>query len=129
MIKKIFVIALLSFSFIKNSNAQTDPNFIALNNLDFDYYLNKPIDSLLSAIPIFLPSQLKIYGYADCHKASRLAVTYPNQVVLLVRPKNFQFMNSVDTNRVWDINLFKKETAWFIELFYEGRGIKDAIVD
>ena len=121
----LFLIFIIFF-FGKSASAQTDPNFVVINNLDFDYYLNKPIDSLLAAIPSFQPSQTKIYGALTDNNAKKLVITYPNQVELVVRPKRFQYMNPIDPARVWDFSLFRKETAWVIELYYDGKEIKDS---
>lgn len=125
--KSIIAIILVFFFLPKNSSAQTDPVYTALNNLDFNNYLNKPIDSLLAAVPLFLPAQATIYGHLDNDKAKYLVIKYPNKVELVVRPKRFQIMNPVDANHVWDFGLFKKETAWLIELRYEGWGVKNVI--
>lgn len=126
MLKKFIILATLICTIGKSAHAQTDPNFEAINKLYFDYYLNKPIDSLLAAIPPFQQSQIKIYGQLTNNNARELVITYPNQVELIVRPKHFQFMNPVDPNRVWDFSLFRTETAWVIQLYFEGRGIKDS---
>lgn len=126
MMKKFLIIAIITFLLGKSASSQTDPNFIAINNLDFEYYLNKPVDSFLAAIPPFQQSQTKIYGRLTTDTAMNLVITYPNEVELIVRPKRFQFMNPYDPNRVWDFNLFRKETAWNIALYFEGKGVKDS---
>lgn len=124
--RKVIIILVLGIVGQIHSGFSQDSNYTELNNLNFEYYLNKPIDSLLIAIPPFVSSQLKVFGYADNFKARCLAVIYPNQLVLKIRTKKFQFMNPIDPNQIWDVSLFKKETAWFIELFYQGIGIKNA---
>jgi len=129
MKKNFFLLTVLILLTIRHTNAQVDSNYYYLNNLDFNYYLNKPIDSLLSAVPLFVSSQLKIYGELTTNKARVLELTYPNQVRLYVYTKNFQFMNPVDPSRIWDVTLFRKENAFYIELTYEGLSKKEAIAD
>jgi hypothetical protein len=107
---------------------ETDPVFIFLRDLDFDKYLNKPIDSLLAVIP---PSyiRLKIYGHSTNYRARILVVEYPNRVELEVRPKKFKIMPEWDERQLWDVDLFRKETAWYIDFYYLGLGIKEAMGD
>ena len=129
MLKKNLILAVTIFFFAKSSFAQTDPIYTALNNIDFDNYVNKPIDSILAVIPTFTTAQAKIYGQSTTYNARVLAIEYPNQVTLLLYPKRFQYMNPYDPSQIWDFSLFRKERAWHISLSYQGKNMKDVVID
>ncbi len=107
-------------SFVNNIN-QNDTAIYPLDKLisiDFNKYLNKPIDTFLVKIPTgYVLSKLFSSDNLKCR--NRIAVYYGNNITYCITVDQFQYMNPCNLNRIWDINLFRKEKIGSIELYNE----------
>ena len=90
--------------------AQTDPIYDSIKVLNLDSFATKPVDSFLRSIPQSY-DDIGLYGILKNNKVGGLGIHYPNGTQILIRPLRYLYMNPIDPNNVWDINLFKKETA------------------
>lgn len=113
-------ILFLTFIFIyqNSATAQTsDSTYNAINSVNFTQYINKPIDSILSVLPInYL--EIKLYGHLTSNKVRYLAIEYAGGTQIYLFVKYFSHMNPVDPNRIWDLNLFKLENLSQIIMFH-----------
>ncbi len=89
--------------------AQT-PDSIAnkLIAMDETAFIGKPLDSIIAYLPAGY-DQLKIISGGHQYTARYLRLRYPGKVYIELHVREFQFMNPVDRNRVWNINLMRKE--------------------
>jgi len=116
--KKIYLsIIVLLFVSAEKSFAQADPAYDSLVALNLDYYAGKPVDSLLQVIPKSY-NAMRIWGVLTKNKARGLNIRYPTGMMITIIPKKFLYMNPMDPNRVWDLSLFKKETAFYISVMH-----------
>jgi hypothetical protein len=123
----IIISFLVCLSTINKTNAQTvtDPVYDSLAQLDLFHYVNKPVDSLLQAIPVSY-NYFKIIGHVSNYKAYYLAISYPGGSKLHIRVTKYQYMNPVDINRIWDINLYRKENLGYVSLTHPDFNSKQA---
>ena len=87
---------------------------LSINEADF---INKPLDSIIAILPTGY-TRIKIYGIRNT--ARMLSVRYPNKVWIELEVRQFAYMNPVDTNRVWDITLMRKENL-YKRAIYKGK--------
>ena len=113
MKKYLLIVTLLLCFFAKKSLAQTDPVYDSIKKLNLDHYATLPVDSILHAIPQSYNS-IKIIGALKNYKARGLNIYYPNNLNVWIRPLHYVYMNPIDSNGVWNLSLFKKETAHYI---------------
>ena len=77
-------------------------------------YLNKPVDSLLNALPVSTNIKTVLDGGRTYH-AERLMINYSNKYIVYIIVRNFQHMNKFDINRQWNIAQFKQELiSWVV---------------
>jgi uncharacterized membrane protein len=129
--KKIAIIILLSLHFSANANKVEGPRLIKFVNtvnflqdttlsyilsLDLSYYRNKPVDTILNALPTNY-SERVIHGMGNLKIARVLSVRYPGNIRVLIFVKDFSHMNPRNENCQWDINLFKQENVECIEVW------------
>src|SRR4030095_4609586 len=117
--KKYFAFLLmLLFSGNLRSQAQTSDStlnhLLAVNESSFR---NKPLDSIIAILPTGY-SQMKVSGWRKT--ARYLTVSYPNKVWLELHVRTFDYMNPIDPNHIWDINLMTKESLHHISISKEG---------
>jgi hypothetical protein len=116
-LKKAIAIITLLFTFLKfDVLAQNNPVYDSIKILNLDYYAAKPVDSLLQVVP-------QSYDYIGIigttrNNARSLCIYYPNNLNILITPKRYKFMTRNDPNRIWNLTLFKKETAYLIEVIH-----------
>lgn len=82
-------------------------------DLPLSNYIGKPVDSLLRVLPGSAHT-LKLTSADNPNIVSRLIVTYDNWYWVQIVVKKFHFMSPIDTNRSWDMELFKKEKISWI---------------
>ena len=112
--KKYLLIAIIIFSSLsKRASAQTDPIYDSISLLNLDHYATLPVDSFLHAIPQSYNS-IKIMPCNNHNKACGLSIYYPNNLNILIKPIHYLFMPQIDPNHIWNLTLFKKETAHYI---------------
>jgi hypothetical protein len=92
-----------------------------LTSLNLNQFNGLPVDSLLSHLPQgYISTQ--ITGWRSIRLAEILHVVYPNNVVVEIHVKNFQYMNPhwVNTGNPtqnWSVALFRKEAVAFAVIF------------
>jgi hypothetical protein len=117
--KNLFILSLVAILnlFTLDIDAQTSNSaYDSIKLLNLDYYAAKPVDSLLHVIP-------QSYDYIGIigttrNNARSLCIYYPNNLNILITPKKYKFMTRNDPNRIWNLTLFKKETAYLIEVIH-----------
>lgn len=117
MKKHILLIIFISCFGVVKSHAQTDPAYDSIATLNLDHYASLPVDSFLNRIPSSY-NYIKIMGYTKGDRAHGLGIRYPTGMSILIYPKAFVYMNPIDSNHVWNLTLFKKETASYITVIH-----------
>jgi hypothetical protein len=79
-------------------------------------YLNKPVDSLLNALPVSNNIKRVLDGGRTYH-AERLLINYSNKYIVYIIVRNFQHMNKFDISRQWNIAQFKQELINWIVVY------------
>jgi hypothetical protein len=90
-----------------------------LTVLDVDQLVGKPIDSLIAHLPSTFQSRRFTLNLPKSHRVKHvrsLVYSYKNGDKVEIFVKRYQFMNPIDPNEVWDFNLFRKETAFVIQI-------------
>ena len=113
MKKYLLIVTLLLCFFAKKSLAQTNRVHDSIKALNLDHYATLPVDSFLHKIPQSY-DYIKIIGNLKNDRALGLCIYYPNNLNIWIQPLHYVFMNQVDPNRIWNLSLFKKETAHHI---------------
>jgi hypothetical protein len=115
--KKKFIIIFISCLSLLNLNAQTTDTFYnAINAIDFDYFVaHKNVGAFINSLPQGY-SSMQLIGNLTNNKVSFLGFVYPGGSQVLIRVKKYLFMNPIDTNRVWDLIQFKKESIHYLLL-------------
>lgn len=105
----------IEFLSIAFSNVtDTVPTYLA--NLTLENFINKPIDSFLTKIPVNY-NRMEVFGGHNPKIASKLLIFYPNNVLIVIYSRNFQFITPRSETLIWDTNLFRKEKASQILIF------------
>ena len=84
---------------IVNHSPTYDSVYLQLAALDFDYYLQKPIDSFIAHIPSGY-TYIKIVSKGRRSHAGFMAIRYPNNIVLWLYVRGYQYMNPEDPNHL-----------------------------
>lgn len=113
MNKFLIIMAIFFCAAVNKLAAQTDLAYDSIAALNLNTYASKPVDSFLQKIPQSY-TYIKIIGYTKGARAHGLTITYPSGMSIWIVPKAYVYMNPIDSNLVWDFNLFKKETASYI---------------
>lgn len=102
------------------SSRPTDTLMSYLEQVDIDNFKNKPIDSLLASIPA-TPIELKVFSTPSNRTwiflASHIQIKYPNGSMVVAYVKQFYHMNPYSAGFSWDVNLFRKENTYRIEVY------------
>jgi hypothetical protein len=106
----VIYFGVISFFFaIVESEAQpTDSRLNVLLAIDESQFINKPLDSIIALLPPGY-TRIKIYSGGHQYTARCLNISYPNKVGIDLHVREFTNMNPLDTNRVWNISLMRKE--------------------
>lgn len=108
--------------FIKVSHTDVSDTLITiLTSFNLPYYNGKPVDTLLAYLPVGVV-ELKITGWHSSRRAEILHVVYPNNIVVEIHVKNFQYMNPTWVNtstptQNWSVALFRKESIAYSVVF------------
>jgi hypothetical protein len=113
MNKLIIIAVLISCVATSNTFAQSDPAYDSIAGLNLNIYASKPVDSFLHKIPQSY-TYIKILGHTKGDRVHGLAITYSSGMTIWIKPDNYTYMNPVDSNHIWNLTLFKKETASYI---------------
>lgn len=106
IINIILILLLLNF---KQVNGQTSDSTVnALLAIDETQFINKPLDSIIAVLP---PGYIRIQIFSGGHlyTARKLNILYPDRVWIDLHVREFTNMNPVDTNRIWDVTLMRRE--------------------
>jgi hypothetical protein len=102
--------------FVNTESFLQDTTLSYILSLDLSYYRNKPVDTILNALPTNY-SERVIHGMGNLKIARVLSVRYPGNIRVLIFVKDFSHMNPRNENCQWDINLFKQENVECIEVW------------
>lgn len=112
MKKYIFLISILTISFINKINGQTpDSTVNSLLAMNESQYINKPLDSIITNLPAGY-DQIKILSGGHLYTARKIRIRYPNEVYIELHVRQYTHMNPVDSNRIWDIALMRQENLY-----------------
>ena len=101
------------FSCIQSQAQHPDTTLNQLLAINASHYINKPLDSIISVLPDGY-TQLRVSGW---RKTARfITVSYPNKLWIELHVRQFSYMNPVDPNHVWDINLMRLENLHHISI-------------
>jgi hypothetical protein len=95
---------------------QQDTTLAYLSTLDLEFFKNKPVDSLLTVLPLNYTNRI-IHGMGNLKYARVLSVRYSGNIRVLIFVKNFVHMNPRSEACQWDINLFKLENITCVEIW------------
>lgn len=87
-----------------------------LASLDLNYFISKPVDSFLVAVPSNYLS-MQILPGDQLKKASSLVVRYSGNICLAIFVKNFIHMNPNPPSSSWSVTLFRRELINRIEIY------------
>jgi len=62
-------------------------------------------------------NSIKLIGNVSNYRISLLCVSYPDNIEVDIYVKTYKYMNPVDVNRIWNLELYKKESAQQIILY------------
>lgn len=109
----ILCIPFWNLSAIGQSSLDSIGNIIM--DFNFQYYEGKPVDSLIYHLPAGY-SNVKFHGHLTSNKVQFLAIEYPGNILVCVHVFKYRYMNPVDQNRMWDLDLYKKEEIGEIDV-------------
>ena len=119
----LILLVLLVFS-IKMYSQTTDPIYDSICRLNFRDYMNRPVGEFIAALPTGY-SEIKIYGQLKYPNRARvLEIMYPDRTEVLISVKRYNFMEIEDPNRVWNLDLFKRESMFYVIVYSKNDGIK-----
>ncbi len=95
-----------------------------LRNLNLNLYINKPIDSLLAAIP-FAVQRYVFLNSKKCEIRDTY-ITYSDKIQIGVWAKSYQFINPVDCSRRYNSTLFTKELLAYVIIEYDHKTVNFA---
>ena len=110
----------VSLGYTETKAAETDyssniilnkPDTSVLDSLlviNYDSYINQPVDSLLEVLPVNRSATMIISG-SRAHIAESLLLEYEDRYVVKIYVRDYQHMNPIDYKRKWDVYLFRKE--------------------
>jgi hypothetical protein len=116
MKKVIYLIFVAAFLNNKKLYAQIKTSvYDSICSIDFVNYMNKPVDSFLNVLPKG-NHPLQLFGHLKNNKIYFLGFDYPDGTEVIIKVKKYRYMNPVDLNRKWNIDLYKKENIFFINV-------------
>jgi len=122
--KRYIFILFISVSLVSiKANGQTqDTTLNQLLAINKSNYHNRPLDSIIAVLPTGY-TKMKIYGIRNT--ARMLLVGYPNKVWIELHVRQFNYMNPVDPNNVWNIAQMRLENLHSVTVYkgvncYEG---------
>jgi hypothetical protein len=91
-----------------------------LKQININSYYGKPVDTFMSAVPA-IPYELKVYGGDHSRdalfQASYLRYTYSGGLVIRIHVREYKNMKRYSSSATWDVNLFRKERIYKIEVY------------
>jgi hypothetical protein len=116
--KKLLLITLMNVCILTVSKAQTADTFYnKIYKLDLQFFAGKPVGQLIDSLPAGYTKMNFLGTFATSH-VRLLYVEYPGGSNLHIYVKDFHYMNPIDTNWVWNLNLFKKESLHYVVLLH-----------
>jgi hypothetical protein len=115
--KKLLLI-ITTFFVLQSLNAQTaDSIYNKIHKLDFKFFDNKPVGQFIDSLPVGY-SKIGFLGHFATNAVRLLYIEYPGGSNLHIYVKEFHYLNPVDPNWNWDLNLFKKEKLFYVILLH-----------
>lgn len=111
--KKILFIALLVMAFRTYSQ---NPIYTQLSQINLSNYVSKPVDSIIALLPSGYSSS-GFVGNLTSNKVRFYFVRYSEGTVLYIYVKNYQYMNPIDPNRIWNFEQYRHEPIWYLWLW------------
>lgn len=91
-----------------------------LGQINVENFYGQPVDSFLTAVDA-IPYNMKIYGGSNSQgaifRASYLWYNYSGGIVLRIYVSNYTHMNRYSSTGNWDVNLFRQENIYKIEVY------------
>jgi hypothetical protein len=113
--KKLLLIIGITF-FAGKINAQTsDSVYNKIYNLNFQFFAGKPVGQFIDSLPTGY-SEIGFVGQTASNRVRLLYIKHSDGSKITIYVKKFNFMNPIDANRVWNLNLFKKESLYYVSL-------------
>ncbi len=88
--------------------------------LNIDNLVDKPVDSVISNLPQNFVSREFTHAIKIAHRVKyhvlSLVYEYRNGDRVEIFVKKYRYMNPVDPNKIWDLNKYKKETTYVIQI-------------
>jgi hypothetical protein len=98
-----------------------------IQNFNYSYFLNKPIDSLLANLPLGYDTAFAIGGSQTVDRGASLEIYYPTingftLTITITAPEHIDpsKSQSVPANIAWPLNLLRKEKIGSILLMKSG---------
>ena len=109
-------------------NAQSsDPIYDSICRLNFRDYMNRPVGEFIAALPTGY-TEMRIYGQLKYPNRPRvLKIMYPDLTTIHIKVKRYLFMEIEDPNRVWNLDLFKRESLFYIIVYSKNGDTKSEI--
>lgn len=115
--KKLYIGLVFLFGFfLQKSYSQQDTILAALLLINENEYLGKSLDSIIIKLPQN-NIEMKIISGGHQFTARKLRVRYPNNVWIELHVRDFNFMNPLDINRVWNIPLMRMEHLYRVAIY------------
>ena len=88
-------------------------------NINLTFYNNQSVSLFLSDLNELFPGYLlsKVHGGDNGRIGSRLQVYFANNITFRIIVKDFTHMNPYSPTAEWDIDLYKQENIFKIELY------------
>ncbi len=118
--QSISMVLFCSFFNITISIGQTtDTGYNKVKAINLDKFVNNTVQNFLNVLPNGY-TEMKIYSrsWRTKNKASYLSILYPTGMQIEIKVKKFKYMNPIDINRKWNLELFKKETIFYIGVLH-----------
>lgn len=115
----IFLLSITVFLSFVHSKAQLqDSNLTSLLAINESAFINKPLDSIISALP---SGYQKMVIYGTRRTARKLTIKYPNEVWIELHVRQFSHMNPVDQNKVWNTSQMRQENLFRTVIYQNNR--------
>jgi hypothetical protein len=113
--KKLLLILSIAFFAGKISAQTSDPVYNKIYKLDFNSFAGKPVGQFIDSLPAGY-SEIGFVGQTASNRVRLLYIKYSGGSKITIYVKKFNFMNPIDPNRVWNLNLFRKESLYYVSL-------------
>ena len=116
--RKFLIISIVFSLFYSKKVAAQDSTLTSLLLINENAFIGKPLDSIINHLP---PGYIRIKIFSGGHQytARMLNILYPNDVWIDLHVREYNHMNPIDTNRLWNVPLMRQEKL-FRTAIYKG---------